>query len=185
MKGLQRNVLSARWLMLSDHQISRPVLLLCTSGAIRTARAVCMSKLGVLLGQLSQDQLINSTCLMRNRATVRRVVLTSSVAAVRSSGSSTPPVNPPLFSERDWNEVRGRMPCLGSSLVSKRILSAQVHTVKPVRTVSAAVAGHGCLHGRKASGVMFSCDSGLGIQRTHGVRVPACRIAPSRREHTR
>ncbi len=36
---------------------------------------------------------------------MRRVVLTSSVAAVRSSGASTPPVNPPLFSEQDWNEV--------------------------------------------------------------------------------
>ena len=39
------------------------------------------------------------------RDTVKRVVLTSSVAAVRSPGFAKPPVNPPLYGEHDWNEV--------------------------------------------------------------------------------
>jgi hypothetical protein len=43
-----------------------------------------------------------STC----RDTVKRVVLTSSVAAVRSGKSPAAPVNPPLYSDKDWNEVR-------------------------------------------------------------------------------
>ena len=43
-----------------------------------------------------------STC----RDTVKRVVLTSSVAAIRSGKSPAAPVNPPLYSDKDWNEVR-------------------------------------------------------------------------------
>ena len=39
------------------------------------------------------------------RDTVRRVVLTSSVAAIRSGKSPATPANPPLYSEKDWNEA--------------------------------------------------------------------------------
>ena len=42
----------------------------------------------------------------KRRDTVKRVVLTSSVAAVRSGRSPATPVNPPLYSDKDWNEVR-------------------------------------------------------------------------------
>ena len=40
------------------------------------------------------------------RDTVKRVVLTSSVAAIRSHRNTKGPVNPPLYSDKDWNEVR-------------------------------------------------------------------------------
>ena len=51
-------------------------------------------------------QVLVQMYVLCGRNTVRRVVLTSSTAAVRFSGASTPPVSPPLFSEQDWNEVR-------------------------------------------------------------------------------
>ena len=46
------------------------------------------------------------SAVIKAKASVRRVVLTSSVAAMRSTGTPAPPVNPPLYGEYDWNEVR-------------------------------------------------------------------------------
>lgn len=43
---------------------------------------------------------------IKAKATLKRVVLTSSIAAMRSSATPAPPVNPPLYGEHDWNEVR-------------------------------------------------------------------------------
>lgn len=41
----------------------------------------------------------------RNKATIKRIIVTSSVAAVSKSLASAPPKNGTLFTEEDWNET--------------------------------------------------------------------------------
>lgn len=59
------------------------------------------------------------SAVIKSKASVKRVVLTSSIAAMRSTGTPAPPVNPPLYGEHDWNEVRG---CLRAPVARGRAL---------------------------------------------------------------
>jgi len=114
---------------------------------------------------------------------VRRVVLTSSVAAVRSSGASTPPVNPPLFSERDWNEVSVRM----TGYVLGPGLTQRVHCVSSSACCQAMRAKLAYMRERELTSALSCCNVGKATRWTilRGKFSLVRRTALSRREHTR
>lgn len=59
--------------------------------------------------------------VIKSKASVVRVVLTSSIAAMRSTATPAVPVNPPLYSEHDWNEVsRDAVHWQGATLADSR-----------------------------------------------------------------
>ena len=115
------------------------------SACVSAAWAPLLARAGVTAHDGAVRLLGSAGC----RDTVKRVVLTSSVAAVRSH-TNPKPVNPPLYSDKDWNEVRS---CAGRHFVSPCLQRFVTTAQTKVQLYTQAITRH-----QKAS-ILRSCAS--------------------------